>query len=125
MTGPAPAAAVEPGPVRPALPPPPDAQSVPVEQAVADAVLACPAVVRLSGGVVGEIASYLPGKRLLGVRLADGEATVHVVARYGPTVAEIAQQVRQAVRGVTGPLPVTVGVDDLELVTPENTTPQD
>lgn len=83
--------------------------------AVASAVLACPLVVALSGGRAGEIASYLPGRRVTGVRIGDGAVTVHVVAVYGPTCAQIATQVRQAVQAVVGPLPVIVGIDDLDL----------
>jgi hypothetical protein len=120
VTGPAPAPAVEAAPDRPALPPPPEVEPVPQEELVAAAVLACPAVARLSSGTIGEIASYLPGRRLLGVRFADDEVAVHVVARYGPTVAEIARQVRLAVHGVVGDRPVTVGIDDLELPTPQD-----
>ena len=84
--------------------------------AVAAAVSACPDVVRLSGGVLGEVATYLPGRRVNGVRfLEDGGVEVHVVARYGPTAAEIAGQVRAAVTAICGPVPVHVGIDDLEL----------
>ena len=64
---------------------------------------------------MGEIATYLPGRRVTGVRLGDSGVTVHVVAAYGPTCQQIAAQVRQAVRTVVGGLPVTVGIDDLDV----------
>ena len=83
--------------------------------AVATAVLACPSVVSLSGGRAGEIASYLPGRRVTGVRIDEGAVTVHVVAAYGPTCGQIADQVRQAVQAVVAGLPVVVGIDDLDL----------
>ena len=82
--------------------------------ALAAAALACPSVVALSGGRVGEVATYLPGRRVTGVRVTDGRVEVHVVARYGPTCAEIASQVRAAVQPLTGGLPVWVGIDDLD-----------
>ena len=82
---------------------------------VAVAVLACPAVVRLSGGRGGEVATYLPGRQVVGVRLTDAGAVVHVVGAYGPTCTVIGEQVRAAVRSVLGPRPVAVGIDDLEL----------
>ena len=97
---------------------PASAAPVPVTvgaDAIAAAVLACPLVAALSGGRAGEIASYLPGRRVTGVRIGDGTVTVHVVAVYGPSCAEIAAQVRQAVQGVVGALPVVVGIDDLDL----------
>lgn len=86
--------------------------------AVAAAVLTCPSVAALSGGVVGEVASYLPGRRVVGVRVHDGgsrpaEVDVHVVGRYGPPVAQIAGEVRAAVRGLAPGIPVSVTVDDL------------
>lgn len=82
--------------------------------AVAEAVLRCPDVVALSGGRVGEVATYLPGRRIAGVRVAaDGALTVHVVGRYGPTVDQLAAQVRAAVLAAVGPAAVHVGVDDL------------
>lgn len=81
--------------------------------AIAAAVLACPLVVALSGGRAGEIASYLPGRRVTGVRIGDGAVTVHVVAAYGPTCEQIATQVRQAVQAIVAG-PVVVGIDDLD-----------
>lgn len=83
--------------------------------AVAAAVVACPNVARLSGGALGEVATYLPGRRVLGVRVDDDAVQVHIVGRYGPTVDEIAAEVRAAVRAVLGARPVAVGVDDLDV----------
>ena len=91
----------------------PDAVGVRAD-AVAAAVLRCPDVVALSDGRVGEVATYLPGRRIAGVRgAADGALTVHVVGRYGPTVDQLAAQVRAAVLTAVGPTAVHVGVDDL------------
>lgn len=96
--------------------------SSPLEGTQADrlaaAALACPAVARLSAGRVGEVATYLPGRRVPGVRVGDGRVAVHVVGRYGPACAQIADQVRRAVRAVAGDLPVDVVIDDLELPDP-------
>ena len=84
--------------------------------AVAAAVASCPSVARLSGGTLGEVATYLPGRRVSGVRVTeDGGIEVHVVAHYGPPVASVAAEVRAAVAAVAGLVPITVGVDDLEL----------
>jgi hypothetical protein len=86
---------------------------------IAAAVLACPSVADLSGGHAGEIATYLPGRRVTGVRIRPDDplahVVVHVIGRYGPTVAEIATEVVAAVHAVAGPVPVRVGVDDLAL----------
>jgi hypothetical protein len=80
---------------------------------IAAAVLAVPHVVALSGGRVGEIATYLPGRRVEGVRMRREHVEVHVVARYGPTMAEVGAAVHAAVVGAVGPTQVIVGIDDL------------
>lgn len=95
----------------------------PDPDAVAAAVLACPYVARLSGGRFGEVATYLPGRRVTGVRITPSGFGVSVVARYGPTATEIAAQVRGAVRAVVGPGPVDVQIDDLDLPQPVDTEP--
>ena len=87
--------------------------AAPVVDAVAAAVLACPDVTGLSAGRVGEVATYLPGRRVPGVRLREDRITVHVTARYGRPVAEIASQVRAAVRPLVGGRPIDVGIDDV------------
>jgi len=81
--------------------------------AIATAVLACPEVAGLSGGLVGEVATYLPGRRVTGVRVATSGVEVSVVGRYGLTVAEIAAAVRDAVGRVAGSGPVDVVIADL------------
>ncbi len=83
--------------------------------AVADAALSCPGVARMSGGVVGEVATYLPGRRVVGVRVTDGEVEVHIVARWGLPVTEVADAVHQAVRPVTAGLRSSVFVEDVDL----------
>ena len=92
-----------------------DATAAPDPDAIAAAVLACGAVAGLSGGLAGEVASYLPGRRVTGVQVRPEGITVHVVARYGPTMAEVATEVAAAVRAVAGPVDVRVGIDDLLL----------
>ncbi|MBP2472548.1 hypothetical protein JOF53_001420 [Crossiella equi] len=80
---------------------------------VAAAVLACPAVAALHGGRHGEVATYLPGRRITGVRVAGTGVTVHLAGRYPATIAETAAQVRAAVGSVVAGVPVTVVVEDI------------
>lgn len=82
---------------------------------IALAVLACPGVAALSGGLVGEVATYLPGRRVMGVRVRDTGVTVAVVARWTTTVPALVGQVRLAVSTARPGLPVDVSVDDIEL----------
>ena len=82
---------------------------------IAAAVLSCPTVAGLSGGVAGEVATYLPGRRVTGLRIDDATVTVHVVGRYGPTMTEISNQVTRAVTPLAGGRQVGVVIEDLQL----------
>jgi len=62
---------------------------------------------------MGEVATYLVGRRVIGVRLRE-TIEVHVVARYGPTVEQVAAEVRSAVASLVTP-PTDVYVDDLDV----------
>ena len=84
-------------------------------EAVAAAAKGCPVVAALTGGRFGEVATYRPGRRILGVREVDEGVEVHVVARWGTPLPELAEQVRAAVAPYAGGLPVAVFVDDIEL----------
>ena len=83
--------------------------------AVAAAALGCPLIADLTGGRFGEVATYRPGRRILGVREVDGEIEVHVVAKWGTPLPEVAEVVRAAVTPSAGGLPVAVFVDDIEV----------
>ncbi len=91
------------------LPTPPD------PDIIAAAVLACSTVAGLSGGIAGEVATYLPGRRVTGLRIDDTTVTVHVVGRYGPTMTEISNQVTRAVTPLAGGRQVGVVIEDLQL----------
>ncbi len=66
------------------------------------------------GGLFGEAATYLPGRRVTGVRLSDDGVEVHVTVSYGRSVHAVADAVRTAVASlVTGS--VDVIVEDVEL----------
>jgi hypothetical protein len=86
-------------------------------EAVAAAVLAHPGVVRLSGGPFGTVASYLPRRRIIGVRLPLQEADpveIALVARMGVPLPRLADEVGAAVVAVLGPVAVDVTVTDVE-----------
>jgi len=81
--------------------------------AVATSVRAVPGVADLHPGTFGEVATYLAGRRVSGVRLGpDGSAEVHVVVRMGVPVLATADLVRAAVAAVV-PGPVDVAVQDV------------
>ncbi|WP_331629103.1 hypothetical protein [Actinomycetospora sp.] len=87
-----------------------------LSERVADALLAHPDVVRLSGGQFGSIATYLPGRRLVGVALGDGgePARISVVLRLGAPVLATADALRVLVGAETGAERVDVVVTDVE-----------
>lgn len=83
--------------------------------AVVSAALSCPEVAGMSGGLVGEAATYLPGRQVTGVRLTEDEVEIHIVARWGTTLPEVAAAVRRAVAPVTGGLATSVHVEDIDV----------
>ena len=82
---------------------------------VAAAVLAHPAVARLDGGPFGTVASHLPGRRVAGVRIGDGDEPVElaVVVRLGTPLPQLAEELAGLVRGLLGPVPVEVTFADV------------
>jgi hypothetical protein len=61
------------------------------------------------------VATYLPGRRVDGVRLADGRILVAVVARYPVPVTQVAAEIRTAVADIAVGRPVDVHVTDVEV----------
>ena len=85
---------------------------------LAEAVARCPNVARLSGGFSGGVATYLPGRRIPGVVIHDGdrpEVRIHVVGRYGPTMEQIAAEVDQAVHALLPDHRIQINIDDLDI----------
>ncbi len=81
---------------------------------VVAAVLAVPGVVRLHSGAFGEVATYLPGRAVTGVRLRPDGAEVHLVVSSDRPVPEVAGDAHEAVR-VLVPGPVHVFIEDVDL----------
>ena len=83
--------------------------------ALTAAVLACPAVAALHGGRLGQLTTFLPGRRVEGVRVTDERVQVGVVAAYGLPMGLVADQVRTALAPLAGGRPIDVHVADLQL----------
>ena len=79
---------------------------------IAALVLAVPDVVRLHAGRFGEVATYLPGRRVTGVRLGDDTVEVHVVVAARAPIRETAQLIHAAVATLIA-TPVHVYVEDV------------
>lgn len=74
---------------------------------ISAAVLACPDVAAMSGGVFGEIRS-VPG-----VKIGDEAVEVHVVARYGRPLPAVASQIDRAVARLLPGRQVRVVIEDI------------
>lgn len=70
--------------------------------AIAAAVRGCPAVDDLDSGPLGGIATYLPGRRVPGIRISESRVEVSVRGAWNTPVAEIATQVRSVLAPLTG-----------------------
>ncbi len=90
----------------------PDGQ---LADAVAAAVRAHPAVADLDGGPFGAIASYLPGRRVVGVQVGepDEPVTVSIVARLGMPLPQLATELRRMIIAVTGARVIDLTVNDV------------
>jgi len=85
--------------------------------AIARSVERCPGVASLSSGPTGLAVSYLPGRRVEGVRVTDEVVEVHVVARWGVTAQVVDGEVRGAVSSMTAGRRVDLYIEDVEVPT--------
>jgi hypothetical protein len=79
---------------------------------IAALVLGVPDVVRLHAGRFGEVATYLPGRRVTGIKLGDELIEVHVVIAGRVPVQQTAQAIHEAVATLVA-TPVHVFVEDV------------
>lgn len=81
--------------------------------AVAAAVRGCPAVDDLDGGRIGEVATYLPGRRVSGIRISDDRIEVHVRGVWDQPVGLIADQIRGVLAALSGGRIIDVVLTDI------------
>lgn len=91
--------------------PDPDA----LAELVAATVTAHPAVAGLHGGVYGSVATYLPGRRLVGVRIGQGDEPVEigVVLHLQRPIPDVVRALRQEVSELCGGAAVDITVSDV------------
>ena len=80
---------------------------------IAATVTSCPDVAGLTQNPGVPVATYLPGRTVSGVAVRPAQAEVCVVARYGPPLARVAAQVRQAVEPLAPGRVVDVVIGDI------------
>ncbi|MFY0407966.1 hypothetical protein [Solicola sp. PLA-1-18] len=83
-----------------------------VADAIVESVRSVPGVAGLHGGAFGEVATYLPGRRVTGVRLTPAGVEVHILVFSSSAVVPTAEAVRRTVRALV-PGQVDVTVQDL------------
>lgn len=81
--------------------------------AVATAVRGCPAVDDLDGGRLGGVGTYLPGRRVPGIRIDDDRIEVHVRGVWNQPAGVIAQQIRAALATLSGGRIIDVVLTDV------------
>ena len=88
-------------------------------EVIAATVRDCPSVVDLAGGRFGEVATYLPGQRITGVRVSDERIAVHLVGRYGIPIPVLAAEIRAALTLLGRGRAVDIRVEDLWVPLPD------
>ena len=89
--------------------------------AVASAVRSCPGVDDLAIGALGSVATYLPGRTVAGVAVAQDHVTIQLRSRWGVPTDTVAGQVRSAVAALVGLRRVDIVVADI--ADPSDTAP--
>lgn len=83
--------------------------------AIADAVDRCPSVVRRSAGRGTEVATYLRGRRVEGIRCRNDRVEVHVEAGYASHLPSVAEEVRSAIAEHVAGAGIDVVIADIDL----------
>lgn len=93
----------------------PDPTVVPLAEQIAALVTAHPAVAGLHGGIYGAVTTYLPGRRLTGVRVGEGDEPVElaVVLHLDQPIPGVVGDLRRGVSGLCGGAAVDITVADV------------
>jgi len=83
-----------------------------VLERVRAAIVSVPGVAGLHSGAFGEVATYLPGERLVGIRRTKTGIDVHITALFGYSLSEVAENVRRAGEPVANAL-LFVTIEDV------------
>ena len=68
----------------------------------------------LDGGQFGEVASYLPGRKVAGVVVSGGRVSVQVRSRWAVPAPDLAALITAALAPLTGHRPVDVVIADID-----------
>jgi hypothetical protein len=95
----------------------PGSQSLTAVAELADRIAAtvtkCPDVAGLTQSPSVPVATYLPGRTVTGVAVRPSAVEICVTARYGPSLALVAEQVRRSVEPLVPGRVVDVVIGDI------------
>ena len=83
-------------------------------ETIAAVVRRCEGVSALDGGPYGEVATYLPGRKVAGIVIGDGQVTVQVRAAWGVPAPELAALITTAVSPLAGHRRIDVVIADID-----------
>ncbi len=83
--------------------------------AVHDAVVRCPGVAGLGSGQLGALATYLPGRRVPGVRVSPDGVQIEIRTEWDAPARDVFRAIRAALAAVVPDRPVDVTLADIEL----------
>jgi hypothetical protein len=94
---------------------PDPAAPIPLAERIAAVVTAHPAVAALHGGIFGAVATYLPDRRLTGVRVGEGDEPVElaVVLHLDEPIPGVVRALRREVSVLCGGAAVDITVADV------------
>ncbi len=81
-------------------------------------------VADLSGGFAGEVATYLPGRRVTGIREHNGRIEVHLVLGDTRPAPETAADVRRTLAPLVDGRPIDVIIADIQIPEPPHSSAQ-
>jgi hypothetical protein len=90
------------------------AQEILDVDALAEATLGCPAVARLHPGGTKFVATYLPGRRVVGVRVEDHRVLVSVGLAHDASVQTLEKEIREALAPLVQGREIDVHVADVD-----------
>jgi hypothetical protein len=83
--------------------------------AVHAAVNSCPGVARVGSGSVAALTTYLPGRRIPGIRINPDTVELEVIAEWDSNAANIGRAIQSVVTGLAGARRVDITITDIDL----------
>jgi uncharacterized alkaline shock family protein YloU len=83
--------------------------------AVHAAVSSCPGVARVGSGSLAALTTYLPGRRIPGIRINPDTVELEVIAEWDSNASDISRSVQAVVADLVGTRRVDITIADIDL----------